>query len=73
MSKPETQTTPAPPTKGEVWIWQPDNATYRSVLVVTQVTSRMVRTKRNTGGKSFWNPICHFVDMARRVTPEEVA
>lgn len=62
--------TTAGPAKGETWIWQPDRPEFRSVLIVTQVTTSMVRAKPASGGRSFWNPTCHFVTMAQRATQE---
>lgn len=61
------------PAKGDIWIWHPDRPEFRSVLVVTQVTTRMVRARRRVGGSSFWNPTCYFVDMARPATREEIS
>ena len=72
MSDCKNQTT-AEPIKGGVWVWQPTRPEFRSVLVVTQVTRWMVRARRVSGGRSFWNPICHFVDMARPATSQEIA
>lgn len=51
-----------PINKGDRFVWEPSRPEFRSELVVTQVTAHMVRSRRATGGRSFWNPISLFRD-----------
>lgn len=55
-------------TKGETYAWRPDWPQFRALIVVTQVTSHLVRARTLGKKGSYWNPTGVFRDACFRTT-----